>query len=357
MTNIKIKLKYKLDNSHHIVVEPNLINHLAPILKKHNFGLKYCVITDAHIKKIHGEALAKLLNKADIEYFLLTIPVGEIQKNMDTIINLSEKLSDLGITRKDCLIAFGGGVIGDLTGFLSSIYMRGLPYINIPTSFLAMVDSSIGGKTALNGKKSKNLLGTFNHPQAVFIDSLFLETLPESEIRSGLAEIIKYAVSLDKNLFSYLEKNVEKIFQPEKNSPWKYNHHILNKLITASCRIKASIVELDEKENFLRLVLNYGHTFGHAIEKASQYKIPHGYAIAIGMNLANEKAVEESLLKEKHAARIKQLLQKTKLPCELPKNIKKSDLFNIMKRDKKNLSQNQIRYVLIRKIGKACISI
>ncbi len=339
---LSVKLTEKLDKSYPIFIEQNAANRIPAWLKKNKIGNKFCVITDSKVKRLYGNSFLRFLKKNGIECDIISFPDGEKSKNLKTIEKLAEEMVKKGFDRSNAIIALGGGVVGDMAGFLSSIYMRGINYIQIPTTLLAMVDSSIGGKTGVDLKSGKNLIGTFTQPKAVFVDPDYLDTLPIKQIRNGLAEVIKYGVIKDKKLFEFIEENSEKILNLNKKS--------LNKIIEQSLRIKKQIVEKDEKEQGIRIILNYGHSYGHAIEKMTNFKLLHGYAISIGMVLENKIAVEKDVLKPEDAKRIKDLLSKVGLPIVTLKKPTKNDL----KSDKKK-SGKYLNLVLPEKIGQARI--
>lgn len=342
MIEIKVNLKSEPKKSYKIVIENGITNRIPKDLKKMKLGNKYAIITDSKVCKLYGFSFARFLRNNNIECEIFSFPEGEKSKNLKTIETLATQMIEKKFDRKDAIIALGGGVAGDAAGFLSSIYMRGIPYIHLPTTLLSMVDSAIGGKTGVDLPDGKNLLGTFHQPKAVFIDPNYLKTLPKTQIRNGLAEIIKYGVIKDKNLFETIEKNLSKILSLEPK--------IMNKIIEQSIRIKAQIIEKDEKEKGDRMLLNYGHTYGHAIEKSSGYKLLHGYAISIGMILANRLAVEKKLLNKKTADRIRNLLSKAGLPIATMKIPTLKDLES----DKKKHG-DKINFILPTQIGKAII--
>ena len=245
--------------------------------------------------------------------------------------------------RDSLFIALGGGVVGDLAGFTASTYMRGVPYLQIPTSLLAQVDSSVGGKTAVNHPLGKNMIGSFYQPKGVLINTDTLKSLPVRQISTGLAEVIKYGVIADKNLFSYLEENIEKVFS--------FDDKVLNHIIYKSCTIKAKIVAQDEKDKGIRGILNFGHTIGHAIEAETSFtEYTHGESVAIGMVAEAELAQLLGLIDKGFVDRLKNLLLKAKLPIKLP-NLETDRLIKHMQRDKKN-KIGKIVFVLPTKLGR-----
>ena len=251
-------------------------------------------------------------------------------------------------SRDCCLLAYGGGVIGDITGYVAATYLRGVNFIQVPTTLLSMVDSSVGGKTGVNHSLGKNMIGAFYQPQSVIIDLDSLKTLPKKQFNAGMAEVIKYGVIYDKQFFEWLEKNKKKIISLDRVS--------LAKIIATSCKIKAEIVAKDEKESGIRAILNLGHTFGHAIEKNIGYgRWTHGAAVACGMVIASELSEKLGKLSKNDLSRIKNLLSYFDLPIKLPKKINASKLYEAMKNDKKVLN-NKIRLIIPKKIGECFIS-
>lgn len=342
MSTIKIKLKSNRDDSYPIYIEMGCESKIPGYLKKHKLGKKYAIITDSKVKNLYAHKLKRLLKKEDIEAEIFSFPNGEKSKNLQTIEKLAEELIESKFDRNDCIIALGGGVVGDIAGFLASIYMRAIPFIQIPTTLLAMVDSSVGGKTGVDLKSGKNLVGTFTQPKAVFIDSKYLKTLSPKQIKNGLGEVVKYGVIRDKSLFKFIEQNFNKILKLEDDC--------IKTIIEKSVKIKAKVVEEDEKEANIRMILNYGHTYGHAVEKMSDFKLLHGYAISIGMVLENKIALEKKLLKEDQSQRIKNLLKSIGLPTMTMNKPTLKDLQS----DKKKQGDS-INIVLPTEIGKVVI--
>ncbi|WP_281950815.1 3-dehydroquinate synthase [Nitrosophilus kaiyonis] len=305
-------------------------------LPKIQFDNKVAIITNPKVAGLH---LNYLLNNLDAkEKYIITVPDGEEYKNFESLNFILDRLFDHQLDRKSILIAFGGGVIGDMTGFAASIFQRGIDFVQIPTTLLSQVDASVGGKTGINNRYGKNLIGAFHQPKAVYIDPYFLKTLPKREFSAGVAEIIKMAVTFDKDFFEWLEKNS---LDNEEN---------LKYAIKKSIEIKADVVKKDEKEAGIRAALNYGHTFAHVIENETEYKrFLHGEAVSIGIAMANELAKKLGLLSEDESIRIKNLLKKYNLPVEYKiKNI--DNFYEQFYLDKK--SQNRkIKFVLPNHIG------
>ncbi len=305
-------------------------------LEKIKLDTKVAVVTNPTVSALHVDTLLKLIEAR--ECHVITVPDGEKYKNFETLNYILEECFELRLDRKSVLIALGGGVIGDMTGFAASIYQRGIDFIQVPTTLLAQVDASVGGKTGINNKYGKNLVGTFWQPRRVYCETTFLKTLPKKEFSAGVAEIIKMAVTFDKCFFEWLEKNSLHV---EKN---------LQYAIKECIKIKADVVSQDEREEGVRAVLNYGHTFGHVIENETKYsKYLHGEAVAIGMCMANELSFTLGLLSETQLQRIKILLEQYALPVTY--NVKSVESFyDMFFLDKKSFNQ-KIKFILAKNIG------
>ena len=285
-----------LDNSkkveYNIYIEP---------LKEIKLDTKVAIITNPTVAKYHLQRALEVIKAPVVE--VIEVPDGEEYKNIDTVLSVLDKLFEAKFDRKSTLIALGGGVIGDMTGFTASLYQRGISFIQMPTTLLSQVDASVGGKTGVNNKFGKNLIGSFYQPKAVYIDPAFLDTLPPREFSAGVAEAIKMAVMFDKEFFDFFK------------SADLSNKDSVIEVIAKSVALKANVVNQDEKENGIRAVLNYGHTFGHVIENLTNYtKYLHGEAVGIGMVMANELAIELGLLSKDEAKEIKELLEKNNIP-------------------------------------------
>ena len=289
---VNIPLKQVVDNSYDITIDT------IPAL---TYDTKVAIITNPKVAGLH---LAYLLTKITAkELYIITVPDGEGYKNQASIDLILESLFNHRFNRKSLLIAFGGGVIGDMTGYASSIYQRGIDFVQIPTTLLSQVDASVGGKTGINNSYGKNLIGAFHQPRAVYIDPHFLETLPAREFGAGVAEVVKMAVTFNAGFFEYLE------------SADLNNKAALQEAIKQAVQTKADVVAKDEKEHGLRAALNYGHTFGHVIENETKYtKYLHGEAVAIGMVMANAVSVKLGLMQADEAVRVQKLLEKYDLP-------------------------------------------
>ncbi|WP_456485277.1 3-dehydroquinate synthase [Hydrogenimonas sp.] len=289
-------------------------------------------VSGLHLKNLLGAVSAK-------ELYIVTIPDGESYKTMDTIEWVLDRLFDHRLDRKSTLIAFGGGVIGDMTGFAASIFERGIDFIQVPTTLLSQVDASVGGKTGINNRFGKNLVGAFHQPRAVYIDTEWLKTLPKREFAAGVAEIVKMAVMFDAPFFEWLETHD------------LYDDANLEEAIARSVALKAKVVNEDEKEKGVRAVLNYGHTFAHVIENFSGYgNLLHGEAVAIGMVMANDLAIEYGFLSEDEAERVRKLLKRYDLPTEY--RIKDAEAFYDQFFLDKKSHDGQITFIVPEKIGK-----
>jgi len=291
---IPINIESKDSKSYNIHIEP---------LKKIKIDGKVAIVTNPTVSKFHLKKALESIEANDIE--VIEVPDGEEYKNMDTVLSVLDRLFRAKFDRKSTLVALGGGVIGDMTGFCASLYQRGIDFIQMPTTLLAQVDASVGGKTGVNNSYGKNLIGAFYQPKGVYIDPLFLDTLPQREFSAGVAEVIKMAVMFNENFYNFLkEANLN-------------NKEDVIKIIASSVKLKADVVNLDEKESGVRAVLNYGHTFGHVVENLTNYReYLHGEAVAIGMVMANELAVILNLLSQDEADDIRELLIKNSLPVD-----------------------------------------
>jgi len=329
---MNVKINLSKNNSYEIYIEK---------LKELNFDRKVVVVTNPTVSSYHLDYLKSKLKAKELTF--CTIPDGEEYKNIQTLEQILSACFEAKLDRKSLLIAFGGGVIGDMTGFAASIYQRGIDFIQIPTTLLAQVDASVGGKTGINNKYGKNLVGTFHQPKAVYIDPSMLKTLPKREFGAGVAEIVKMAVTFNKDFFIWLENN----------NLNKANN--IDIAILKSVETKAWVVSQDEKEQGLRAALNYGHTFGHVIENETNYKTYlHGEAVGIGMCMANALAVKLDLMSNEDNLRVQKLLQKYDIPTTYKiKNCE--EFYEHFFLDKKS-SNNKIKFVLPIGIGKCKIT-
>ena len=301
------------------------------------------VVCDSNTQP-HGRAVEAALASEGLRTEYATVPAGESSKCTEQLASLYDALYDLAADRKTAVVAVGGGVIGDLAGFAAATYNRGLPLVMVPTSLLAMVDSSVGGKTGINHPRGKNLIGAFHQPAGVWIDLAFLNTLPEREYLSGLAEVVKYGVSLDAEFFTHLEANAKSVRDRKAAG--------LAQVVARCCRLKAEVVEKDEYElTGLRAVLNYGHTFAHAYETCGGYgTLFHGEAVAIGMHCAARLAQKLNLIGANFVERQQKLLEAFWLPTAPHAEFATDELIKVMRRDKKAVS-GQMRFILPTRIG------
>ena len=339
---IEVNIKGTKPKPYNILIGNNLFETLALELKNSQLAYKYAVVSDSNVSKLYFKKLQKAFKKAGLNCLLITIPAGEKSKNRKNKELIEDTMLENNMARDSAIIALGGGVVGDIAGFVASTYNRGIPYIQYPTSLVACVDSSIGGKTAIDTKHGKNLIGSFYQPQKVYIDLNTLNTLKKREIREGLAEIIKYGIIYDTNFFDYISDNISEIFN--------YDMDVLNKIIKRSCEIKGFVVQNDEKESNLRKILNFGHTVGHAVEQLSGYSISHGSAISIGMVIEAQIAAKSNILNTESVKMINEILSSAGLPTELKSNVDRSKIIETMKLDKKARKGN-IEFALPKKIG------
>lgn len=311
------------------------------ILASHFNGQQIFIVTQ---KKIADHHLEKLKNHFDSNFQvdIFFLPDGEQHKNIFNWQKIIDELIAKKHDRTTTLIALGGGVVGDITGFAAACYQRGVNYIQVPTTLIAQVDSAIGGKTAVNHPSAKNMIGAFYHPQSIIVDVSLLLTLPEREYVSGFAEMIKYGLIADKKFFNFLEKNVEKLLARDLET--------LEYVISHCIKIKTSIVKKDEKDKNIRKILNFGHTFGHAIEKFYSYQILHGEAVAMGIKYAAELSCELEMISSKDVEKITSLLNQFQLLRNRIPAIE--HLLPLMQHDKK-IENRTINFVLLEKIGKA----
>ena len=324
---VDITLKKEVDNSYEIVIDT---------LPQLTFNRKVAIVTNPKVAGLHLKYLLDHLQANEL--YIITVPDGEAYKNQASIDTIIERLFDHRFNRNSLIVAFGGGVIGDMSGFAASIYQRGIDFVQIPTTLLSQVDASVGGKTGINNRYGKNLIGAFHQPQAVYIDPYFLTTLPAREFGAGVAEIVKMAVTFNKDFFEFLE-------QADLSET-----QTLTEVLAQAVQTKAWVVSQDEKEKGIRAALNYGHTFGHVIEKETQYKTYlHGEAVGIGMVMANQLALALGWMSEQEVHRVTVLLEKYKIPTTYV--IEDVDAFyEAFYLDKKS-TDSAIKFILPRGIG------
>lgn len=339
MRELKVNLSEK---SYPIYIEKGLISTIGEEIKKIYGNKKIAIITDKNVDKFYGNKVKENLEEKGFVIKKVVLNPGEKSKSIETLLKVYDELLDFSITRGDLIIALGGGVIGDLTGFAAATLLRGIPFIQIPTSLLAQIDSSIGGKVAVDLPRGKNLVGNFYHPEAVFVDPDMLETLDRRFLYDGMGEVIKYGCIKDKELFNNLlsYKNEEELLDN------------MDYIIYTCCNIKKEIVEKDEKDTGDRMLLNFGHTIGHAIEKYFHYETyTHGEAVALGMYAITKKSEEMKITKAGTAGLIKEILNKYNLQHEIQLE-DKEDILSAIALDKKSKGEF-INLVLIKEIGES----
>ncbi|MFZ5493317.1 MAG: 3-dehydroquinate synthase [Pseudomonadota bacterium] len=329
---------YRIHIGSRLTAEPGLY-------RPHIRGRRVVVISDSHVAALYGPAVCAAL--ADFEPRVLEFPPGEQSKTLDTYAALADELIAGRFDRKVTLIALGGGVVGDMTGFLAATYQRGVDFIQVPTTLLAQVDSSVGGKTGVNRPSGKNLLGAFHQPRCVLVDTATLATLPRRELVAGLAEVIKYGLIADEPFLTWIEQSLPALLAGDEEA--------LQHAIHRSCEIKAAIVAADEREAGQRALLNLGHTFGHAIEAATGYGAwLHGEAVGLGMLMATGLSIRLGRLPPSAHGRVARLLERAGLPTALPAEIDTDTLLGFMAGDKKVLD-GQLRLVALDAIGRGVV--
>lgn len=334
------------DRSYNIYIKADILKEAGKYIRELNLSKKALVITNPTVGGLYLDKLIEYLKQYDITPYIAEVPDGEEFKSLKYASFLYDQMISFKLDRKTPVIAFGGGVIGDLAGFAAATFMRGLPLVQIPTTLLSQVDSSVGGKVAVNHPKSKNMIGSFYQPKMVIIDVNLLQTLPERELRAGLSEVIKYGVIKDKLLFDYLKENMVKIKELDQEC--------LEEIIARSCEIKADIVSRDEREVGIRAILNYGHTIGHALESITKYdKYRHGEAIAVGMIVESNIAVALNLFSKDGVKEQEDLFRDTGLKVHF-KDIDTSAIMKAIWLDKKVLEE-KLRFVLPVEIGNVII--
>ena len=343
MKKIKVELG---SNSYEIYVGSGLLGQTGCWLKEKGFSGKLVIINDTTVKGLYGDALSQSLAEDGFSVTNLQVPEGEAQKSLETAGRLYHELTSSYVERTTPILALGGGVIGDLAGFVAATYLRGVPLVQIPTTLLAQVDSSIGGKVAVDHGQLKNKIGVFYQPRLVIADIDTLRTLPAKEMANGLAEVIKSAAICDKRFFTFLENNLDEVKALGKG--------VLEEVVFRTAGIKAEIVKKDERDFGLRRILNYGHTIGHAIESVSGFKMQHGQAVALGMLAAARISNKMGMLDENEVIRLKNLIEKAGLATEMP-GLKIAEIVQAMRHDKKVL-RDKIRFVLLKSIGSAFIT-
>ena len=342
MRSVKVPLGHR---SYTIKIGAGLLPSLGPECARLKLGARCAIITDTNVGRKFAKPAFDSLVRAGFEPSLIVVPAGETAKSLRSVQTCYDQLASHRLERKSFIVALGGGVVGDLAGFVAATYLRAVAFVQVPTTLLAQVDSSVGGKVGVNLKAGKNLVGAFHQPQFVLCDLDTLRTLPERELRAGLAEIIKYGIISDAALFAKLERELPKLLARDPET--------LAAVVARCCEIKAEVVGQDETEGGLRAILNFGHTIGHALEAISSYgKYLHGEAIAIGQVAAAELSRDVLGFPVSDAERIQTLLERAGLPTRVKINSRQqTKLFAAMKLDKK-VSGGEIKFVLAERIGK-----
>ncbi len=343
-SSVKVSLA---ERSYDIVVGAGLLDSLGRRLQALGFCGKVGVVTDAAVGKLYASRAMRAIKAAGLDGHLIVLPAGERTKTLRWVTRVLDELVKGRFERGSALVALGGGVIGDLTGFAASVYLRGIPFIQVPTTLVAQVDSSVGGKTGVNHPLGKNLIGAFYQPRLVLSDIATLKTLPPREWLGGLAEVIKYGMIADEPFFMYLEQHMDALLKMEAEP--------VRHIVTQSCRIKAAVVMEDERESDRRRILNYGHTIGHALESLGKYKtLIHGEAVAIGM--VHEAALSRhlGLCRQDLVSRQRDVIHRAGLPDSLPK-MTFTDLWSAMQHDKK-VAQGRVYSVFPERIGQVRIA-
>ena len=350
MKTNKIIIRAKF-GTYPIIIGSNLMENFSKILKKNSIKFNKClVVVDKRVpKKMVSKMLRSMSKKKIYKFYLVANEKNKNQKSIDKIIDI---LLDKNFSRKDCLISIGGGITGDISGYASSIFKRGIQFINIPTTLLSQVDSSVGGKTGINSKYGKNQIGSFYHPKTVISDIRFLRTLPRREIICGYGEVLKHSLILNRKFYEYLNMNIKDILNLK--SPF------IEKAIFESCKIKKKIVEKDENEKSLRKILNFGHTFAHAFEATLGFskRLNHGEAVILGMICALKFSLVNKILKKNDHHSVISHIEKSNIPSRIKKYFSIKDVNKIlffMVKDKKNISK-KINLILLRKIGSTIIN-
>jgi 3-dehydroquinate synthase len=318
------------EDSYDILIDSGILSSLGQRCADIGLTGRVAMITNPTVAALYGDCVRRSLVDAGNAVHLIEIPDGEEYKNGTTLNSVYDGLIEAGLDRNSFIVALGGGVVGDLAGFAAATYLRGIPFVQVPTTLLAQVDSSVGGKTAIDHPRGKNLIGAFYQPRLVLIDVATLDTLPEREFRAGLAEVVKYGIALDSTFFAYLEQHAASVLAMDRES--------LIQVILSCCRLKAGVVELDEKETGVRAVLNYGHTLGHALETLAGYRqLVHGEAVAIGMGLAAHVSMALGHCSEADVVRVIDLFKRLGLQLD-PPTVERHLLLDALSKDKKSRS-------------------
>ena len=338
------KRSYEIEIEAGLIASGKAAERIAEIAGGH----RVCLVTHPKLRLDYAAPIEKGLRERDTAPHTALIPAGERSKNLKTIGLLYEEFLEAKLDRKSLVVAIGGGVLGDMVGFAAATYLRGIDFVQVPTTLLAQVDSSVGGKTGVDLRQGKNLVGAFHQPRSVLIDPDTLDTLPDRELRSGMAEVLKYGIIYDTNLFDQLEKQMPRLLHLDKDG--------LKKVIARSCEIKADIISQDETEQGLRAILNFGHTIGHALEAETAYRTyKHGEAIAIGMAVESRIGEIAGVTEAGTTERITAALRAAGLPTRWPSGISADRILQTAQTDKKTVS-GKLHFALCRRIGECFVS-
>ena len=342
MIRVGVRLRRLVDESHEIRIGRGLGPRISVDLRRRALARRYVVVTDAALVARHGRRLVAALRRRGLPTDLLVVPSGEASKTRAVRDRLEDRLIALGADRGTALVALGGGVVGDLAGFVAATFHRGIPYVHVPTTLVGMVDASIGGKTGINHPAGKNLIGAYHTPAAVYVDIDYLRTLPNRAFVSGLAEVVKCGVIADGALFRSIERHRDRLLRRDPD--------LLSRLIEAACRIKVRVVREDPRENGRRTILNFGHTIGHALETLSRYRLAHGEAVSIGMVVEARIAARAGIASEDLVPRLETLLRALGLPTAVPTRYTSASILEVARRDKKARA-GRIAYALPKRLG------
>ena len=341
MQNVHVNLGSR---SYDILVGHGILSDLGDAYKRLGLGAKAAIVTNTTVAPLYLAPVKESLSAAGVDVHVVTVPDGEAYKTLETVGQIQGELIEAGLDRSSCIVTLGGGVVGDMAGFCAATYMRGIDFVQIPTTLEAQVDASVGGKTAVDHANGKNMIGAFHQPRMVLIDTETLFSLPKRDVRSGLAEVIKHGLIRDDELVDFLSKKMEQVAELEIEADE------LDWLIAKNCEIKAGVVEADETEKGLREILNYGHTVGHAIESASDFRLRHGEAIALGMMAEGQIAIEMGVCEAGVIKTQDELIRRTGLGA-WDNDVDLDAVMSLMASDKK-VRDGVIRFVLLESVGK-----
>lgn len=330
-------------NQYPIIIENNFDGLLSAFESTGLIGRKLCIVSDSNVAPLYLDKITEMLKVSFIKVINYIIPAGEVNKTLDTIRDMYDFFVQEQLDRRSVLVALGGGVVGDITGFAAATYVRGIPFVQVPTTLLAQVDSSVGGKTGVDFNGHKNMVGAFYQPHFVYINTSVLETLPKREFAAGMAEAVKYGYIIDKSYLKYIVDNREAIKALE--------HSAMAEVVYGSCKCKAFVVDRDEKETGLREILNFGHTFGHAVETLSGFKLIHGECVAIGMVAGLYFSMKRDNITAEELASAEELLKYFDLPVRV-EGLVVEDIFKQMFYDKKT-KDGKLNIVILNEVGSA----